>query len=66
MREKRDRNCREQDEADGEQRNGTAVGPEIAPGGEQRRRVQQRRQNEKEYQFRIEPDFRKLWNQAEQ
>ena len=61
-----DRHRGKEDEPDGEQRNGTEVGAEIAPRGEQRRRKQERRQEEKKNQFRIEPDLGQSGNQTNQ
>src|SRR5437016_10632902 len=55
----------EEDEADGEQSDGTKVRAEIAPRSKQRRRKKERRQKEKKNQFRIEPDLRQFGNQPE-
>ena len=66
VREQGDCNRGEEDEADGEQRDGTKVGSEIAPRSEQRRRKQEWWQEKKKNQFRIEPDFRQFGNQTEQ
>ena len=66
MREIGDGHGGEQNQANGEQRDGAEICPEITPRGEQRRRKQKWRQTEQKDQFRIEPDFRKPGNQAKQ
>jgi hypothetical protein len=49
---------RRQHEADGEQSYWPQVGPEITPGGEDRRDVEQRGQEEQKHHFRLELDPR--------
>lgn len=66
MCEQGDRDRDEQHQADREQRDRPEVGAEITPRGEQRCGKQERRQEEKKDQFRIQPDFWNFGNEADQ
>jgi len=66
MNEKANQNGGEEDEADGQEQNGTEISPELAPGGEDGRRVEQRREETEENEFGLEVDVRQARNEREE
>src|SRR5438067_511508 len=57
---------REQDEKDGERKNGTKVGAKISPRGVNRRGIKERREKQIEDELGIEVDCGKSGHQSEQ
>jgi len=65
MRRASDRDRGEKDQSDREQQNWSQIAPEIPPRGEQRRRINERGQKEKENKVRIEPHLWKMRNETQ-